>query len=114
MIIDISMFSKEVKNSKTDNNVHIVNDPINAKVVDLWTSIVNMNRKIRFIPISAGITAAVREAKSVPLFNAIKMNAIIMVDGSVPSIPPTFVPYFSAIIVMIITIIAERMNGKII
>ena len=110
----MSTFSKEVKNSKTDNNVHIVNDPVNARVVDLWTSIVNMNRKIRFIPISAGTTAAVRETKSVPLFNAIKINAIIMVEGSVPSIPPTFVPYFSAIMVIIITIIAERMNGKIV
>ena len=114
MITDIRTFSKEIINNKTDNNVHIINDPVNAKVVDLWTSIVNMNRKIRFIPISAGTTAAVRAAKSVPLFNAIKMNAIIMVEGSVPSIPPIFVPYFSAITVIIITIIAERTNGKIV
>ena len=35
-----------------------------------------------------------------------------MVEGIVPKIPPTFVPNFSASMVMIMTISAERMKGK--
>ena len=56
IITDISMFSKEVKNSNIDIKIHIVNDPVNARVMDLLTSIVNINKKTRFIPISAGTT----------------------------------------------------------
>ena len=66
-----------------------------------------------FIAISKGTTDTDSAAKSTPLFIAIKINAIIIVDGSVPIIPPIFVPYFSAITVIIITINADKINGKI-
>jgi len=36
-----------------------------------------------------------------------------MVEGSVPRIPPAFVPNFSAIIVINMTIRAERIKGRI-
>jgi hypothetical protein len=35
----------------------------------------------------------------------------MIVDGIVPKMPPTFVPYFSAITVMMMTISAESTNG---
>ena len=41
----------------------------------------------------------------------IKTKAIIIVEGSVPRIPPTFVPYFSAMMVIMMTISADRTNG---
>ena len=37
----------------------------------------------------------------------------MIVEGSVPRMPPAFVPYFSAITVINITMNAERMNGNI-
>jgi len=41
----------------------------------------------------------------------IKINATIIVEGRVPRIPPIFVPYRSAIIVIRIIIAAERTKG---
>jgi len=52
----------------------------------------NRNRKIRLMPNSAGTTATDWDAKSIPLFNEIKRNAMTMVEGRVPKIPPIFVP----------------------
>ena len=66
------------------------------------------------IPISAGTTATDLDAKVNPLFNAIKIYATIIVEGSVPSIPPVFVPYFSAISIIKITTAAERKKGRIV
>ena len=37
-----------------------------------------------------------------------------IVEGSVPSIPPLFVPYFSATMVMIMTMSAEKKKGRIV
>ena len=62
-------------------------------------------------PISAGTTEIESDAKTVPLFNAMKIYATTTVDGIVPMIPPVLVPYFSAIIVIRITTAAERING---
>ena len=64
------------------------------------------------MPNSAGTTAADLEAKSTFWFRAIKINAITIVDGRVPKMPPVFVPYRSAINIIRITIIAERINGR--
>jgi hypothetical protein len=73
-----------------------------------------MNMKNRLIPISAGTTATEIDANSTPLFKAMKIYAMIMVVGSVPSIPPVLVPNFSAIIVIIITTAADAKNGRIV
>jgi len=79
--------------------------------VDRLARMAKRNRKIRLMPSSAGTTATDWDAKSTPLFMEIKTKAIIIVEGSVPRIPPTFVPYFSAMMVIMITISADRTNG---
>jgi hypothetical protein len=66
------------------------------------------------IPISAGTTTTDLDAKSGPLYKAIKTKATIIVDGKDPKIPPVFVPNFSAIIVIIITINADIIKGIIV
>jgi hypothetical protein len=73
-----------------------------------------ISRKKMLIPISAGTTAIELEAKVRPLFNAIKTYATIIVDGSVPRIPPTFVPNFSATTVINITTKADIKKGIIV
>ena len=113
MVIERYIFVISIKNRIDDSIDQIIIDPINASFIDLYDRFTNVSKKIIFIPISDGTIAADFDAKSVPLFNAMKMNAIIIVDGIVPRIPPIFVPYFSAITVMIITIIADSMNGNI-
>lgn len=55
------------------------------------------------MPISAGTTVTALDANSTSLFNAIKRNAITILEGRVPTIPPTFVPYLSAITVIAMT-----------
>ncbi len=76
------------------------------------TDRLKINKKIKFIPISAGTTAIESDAKVSPLFSAIKIYATTIVDGRLPKIPPVFVPYFSAINMIIITIDADKINGK--
>ena len=71
-----------------------------------------VRRKMRLIPISAGTTATDCAANCVPLVMAMKRKAMMMVDGRVPSTPPVFVPYFSAITVIRITIKADITNGR--
>jgi len=43
---------------------------------------------------------------------AIKTKATTIVEGSVPIMPPAFVPYRSAATVITITTMAERKNGS--
>jgi hypothetical protein len=88
----MNTFSKLKIKSKSDNIVHMVNDPKNATYIERWTRSANNNRKITLIPNSAGTTAADLAAKSTFWFRAIKINAITIVDGRVPKIPPIFVP----------------------
>ena len=75
---------------------------------------VKVSRKMRLIPISAGTTATDCAANCVPLSKAMKRKAMMMVDGSVPSTPPVFVPYFSAITVIKTTTKADITNGRIV
>ena len=63
------------------------------------------------IPIAAGTIDIDSAAKSAPLLNPIKRNATTVVCGRVPIIPPIFVPYRSAIIVIIITIKDVNIKG---
>jgi hypothetical protein len=65
------------------------------------------------IPISAGTTVIDSDAKSTFLLNAIKRNAITIVEGRVPIMPPTFVPYLSAIMVIAMTIDEAIKKGRI-
>lgn len=65
-----------------------------------------------FTPISAGTTETDSEAKFGPLFKDMNMKITTMVEGNVPIIPPTFVPNFSAITVIKITIIVDKIKGK--
>ena len=84
----------------------------NAITTDLKTRIANITKNNMLIPNSAGITDADFEAKFISLFIAKKIRAITIVDGNVPRIPPIFVPYFSAIAIIITTIIADKIKGK--
>ena len=97
-----------------DSIVHMVIDPISAILIDLYESVINNNRKTMFIAISNGTIDTDSDANCTPLLQAIKIYAIMIVDGKVPRIPPVLVPYFSAIIVIIITTNADNMNGKIV
>jgi hypothetical protein len=90
----------------------MLRDIINAKESDLYDKQEIITRNNKFIAISAGTIDADLLAKTSPLFSAIKIKAIIMVEGIVPKMPPTFVPYFSAIIVITITIKADNKNGR--
>ena len=92
----------------------VIIETTKAIMVDLWTRMAKQNKKIRLIPSSAGTTAADSDAKSTPLLIVIKMKATTIVDGRVPIIPPVFVPYFSAIYIIIITTNADKINGKIV
>ena len=71
----------------------------------------NTIRKTRLIPISAGTIDTDCTANSIEFVIAIKRNAITIVDGRVPKMPPTFVPNFSAMTVIITTISADSING---
>jgi len=112
IINDIKIFEISIRYKIVESIVHIIKDPIRAIFIDVYASVTKIKRKNIFIPISNGTIDTACDAKFTPLFIAIKINAIIIVDGKVPSIPPIFVPYFSAIIVMIITISADRINGR--
>jgi hypothetical protein len=90
------------------------NDTVAAIGIPFFMDITKTSRNVRFIPISAGTTAADREAKTKPLLSEINTKAIMIVDGKVPIIPPTLVPYFSAINVIKTTIKADSAKGIII
>ena len=108
------MFCRLKYHKINDNIVQTVKEQAKAMYIDLLINNTKINRNRRLIPISAGTTATELEAKITPLFNAMKIKATIMVEGKVPKIPPVFVPYFSAITVIIITTKAERTNGIIV
>ena len=91
--------------------VQMINAVMNARYVERCISKAIIKRNITLNPSSAGTTEAASDAKDVPLFNAIKINATIIVDGSVPSIPPAFEPYFSAINMTRMTTSAESIKG---
>lgn len=97
-----------------DKIAHALNEPTIANLNDLYASKANNIRKIRFIPISAGTITTDLVANSIEFVRAIKRKAITIVDGKVPRIPPTFVPYLSAIIVIKTTTNADNMNGTIV
>ncbi len=78
--------------SSADKNTHTVSEITMARYVERYKRIDKKNRKTTLIPISAGTTATDLEAKYTPLLRAIKKNAITIVDGRVPIMPPTFVP----------------------
>ena len=86
------MFSMWKTKSNDDNNAHMVNEIVKAITVERCTSNANRNRKIMLIPNSAGTTAADRDAKSTSLLMAMKINAMTIVEGRVPRMPPVFVP----------------------
>ena len=65
---------------------------IKASRVDLWTSKEKTKRKMILIPSSAGTTEAACDANCSLSLIAMKIKAMIMVEGSVPRMPPTFVP----------------------
>ena len=90
---------------------HMAKVPVNANIVERCTIKAKMKRKMMLIPSSAGTTAAAFAANCSFSFMAIKRKAMTIVEGRVPSIPPTFVPYRSAIIVIKMTTNAERKNG---
>ena len=92
---------------------HIPRETIVAVGKPRFINIVKKNRNITLAPISAGTTATDLDAKFTSVFNDIKMNATTIVDGNVPRKPPTLVPNFSAMTVIMITINADKMNGMI-
>jgi hypothetical protein len=109
--MDMKILSRSVKYSIEDIIDQTSNDTTAAVGIPFLMVITKASRNVRFIPISAGTTAAEREAKTKPLLNEINTKAITMVDGNVPIIPPTFVPYFSAMTVINTTINADRAKG---
>ena len=94
--------------------VHPRSDPVTAIVSFLGERTAKRRRKMRLIPISAGTTATESAANMIPLSRAMKRNAMMMVEGSVPMIPPVFVPYFSAMMVTRITTSADKAKGMIV
>ena len=93
---------------------HPIREFIRAIRIFFFERRAKRRRKIRLIPISAGTTATESEANWKPLSNPMKRKAIMIVDGSVPIMPPVFVPYFSAIIVTKITTRADKIKGMIV
>ena len=63
------------------------------------------------MPSSAGTMDTDCDAKFTPLLNAINRKAITIMCGSVPIIPPIFVPCRSAINVINMTIKVVSING---
>ena len=102
------------KNKPIDNTTHIPNELISANLNDLKENNANIIRKTRLIPISAGTIVTDETAKSTELVIAINKNAITIVDGNVPNIPPIFVPNLSAIMVIITTTSADNRKGGIV
>ena len=99
--------------SSEDKSIHMVSELPIARNVERYERIDNKNKKTTLTPISAGTTATDLEAKYTSLLRAIKTNVITIVDGIVPIMPPIFVPYRSASIVIKVAIVAERVNGMI-
>lgn len=91
--------------------VHTMSDAVRATSIFLDESSVKVTRNTRLIPISAGTTATDSEANCAPLSKAMKRNAMMMVEGSVPRIPPVFVPYLSAMMVTSTTTSADNAKG---
>lgn len=89
----------------------MLSDPITAILKDFLASIANSIRKTRLIPISAGTIDTDDTANSIELVSAINRNAITIVEGSVPKIPPIFVPNLSATTVINTTTRADRIKG---
>ena len=102
------------KNKPIDNTTHIPNELIIANLNDLKANNANIIRKTRLIPISAGTIETDETANSTELVIAINKNAITIVDGNVPNIPPIFVPNLSAIMVIITTTTADNRKGGIV
>lgn len=100
-----------LKNNIVERIVQMLKDPIIAAANDRLHNRLNINKKIRLIPISAGTTIADLAANEIELVKAINKNATTIVDGRVPNIPPTFVPYRSAIKVIMTTITADIAKG---
>ena len=92
MITEGTIYSILKKISKNERTVQILKVAMKAKMVDRWISIAKTKRNIILIPSSAGTTETARDANSSPSFIAMKINAMMIVEGSVPRIPPIFVP----------------------
>lgn len=92
----------------------MVNEVARARVRDRDARRANKREKMMLMASSAGTTATDCEAKLRSLLREMKIKAITIVEGSVPRIPPILVPNFSATTVMMITIRAEKRNGRMI
>lgn len=106
------MFVRSTITNTDDKIVHIVKDARNAAESDLNAASEKTTRNRMLMPSSAGTIAADVAAKSTPLLSEINRNAMTMVEGSVPTMPPILVPNFSAMTVISMTMNAERTNGR--
>ena len=91
--------------------VHTMSDAARATSIFLDERSAKVTRNTRLIPISAGTTATDSETNCTPLSKEMKRNAMMIVEGSVPMIPPVFVPYLSAMMVMSTTTSADNAKG---
>ena len=86
------MFSILLITSNDEQMPQSKKDKKKASTADRRTLKANTKRNRTFMPNSAGTTAAASDANRFPSLYAIKINAITMVEGSVPRMPPVFDP----------------------